>query len=230
MCYILSVSASKLEEIRCPCGEIFEAELWNAINASDDPELKEELLAGEINVVCCPVCGQLFYAEHFLLYQDSAAEILAFIYPSSFISQASHCMARMQEDFGRAMAELPEASRISYEPILLFGLDTLVELIHEENEELDEVSILQYAARKLHLSLIWLHPSLSRPLQIPRLLPIANKKNATLREQIIAGLSCLLEYNTHLSRYRKFLETVNRNKQWKLDKQLVKKKLNLKSH
>ena len=83
------MSTAKLEQIRCPCGEGFEADLYNSINAEDDPDLKESLVCGEINVVCCPKCSQIFYAEHFVLYHDPSVELIAFVYPF----QPSHAIS-----------------------------------------------------------------------------------------------------------------------------------------
>ena len=34
-------------EIKCDCGEKFEAEVWKAVNIFDDPDLKEVVLSGQ---------------------------------------------------------------------------------------------------------------------------------------------------------------------------------------
>ncbi len=216
------MSLSKLEEIRCPCGEVFEAELWNAINSSEDPELKDALLNGEINVVCCPACGEIFYAEHFLLYHDADSELLAFVYPSSFAPHASYWAGKMEDDFRRAMEEMTQETKITYKPILLFGLDSLVSLIHEDEEESDEVTILEYIAKDLELSLVHLHPALARPHQLLRVLPRLPRKKGALRDEVIDGLRRLLEYNKNLSRYRKLLGDIENDSHWTLDNTIVK--------
>ncbi|MHB9154155.1 MAG: CpXC domain-containing protein [Endomicrobiales bacterium] len=216
------MSLRKLEEIRCPCGEAFEAELWSAINAAEDPELKEALECGEINVVCCPSCSEIFYAEHFLLYHDSTIELLAFVYPSSFAEQAAHWKTKMREDFERAREQTAPDQAFDYDPLLIFGLDSLVDLIHAEEEESDEVCILEYIAKDLGLSLLYLRPSLARPQQLPRLLPFVPAKNGDLREEIIEGIKRLLSHNEHLTHYQKLLRTIERNRDWKLDKNLLK--------
>lgn len=215
---------SKLEEITCPCGEKFEAELWNAINAVEDPELKEALISGEINVVCCPACGEIFYAEHFLLYHDSRNEIIAFVYPSSFQHQATYWAEKMRRDFETAVAELMPEERVDYEPVLLFGLDSLADLLRAEDEEGDEVTILEHVASDLKLKLINLKPSLARPMRMPRVIPCCGgAKSDDMREEIMDGLRKLLKHNTNLEAYRKLLDSIERNKNWKLDKKLLKK-------
>ncbi len=216
------MSLSKLEEIRCPCGEAFEAELWNAINALEDPELKEALVGGEINVVCCPSCNQIFYAEHFILYQDPSSELLAFVYPSSFADKADYWEARMADDFQRAMEEIAPDEKLCYKPILLFGLDALVEIIHADDAEVDEVAIVEYLAQELGLSLISLHPSLARPRKLPKLLPRLPVKSGNIREEIIAGLKKVLHRNQHLEIYKRLLDSIESDKGWTLEKKLIK--------
>lgn len=215
------MSFAKLEEIQCPCGEVFEAELWNAINAAEEPELKETLLCGEINVVCCPACGQIFYAEHFILYHDSPNEIIAFIYPKSFASQKTHWAAKMRKDFEAAIADLSE-EKIDYEPMLFFGLDEFTEIARAEEADADEVCILEYCAKDLGLELIRLKPSLARDLQLPKVLPKIKQKNGDLREEILAGLDRLLKHNEHLSSYNRIRHLIEHNKNWHLDKKYIR--------
>jgi hypothetical protein len=217
------MSLSKLEEIVCPCGETFEAELWNAINPEEDPELKEVLLSGEVNIVCCPACGQIFYAEHFILYHDVPNEVLAFVYPTSFAQQATICAEKMNEDFQRAMGGLEQEKKLTYKPILLFGLDSLVDMIKVEEAISDEVSILQYSADELGISLLRMAPHAAREKQLPRVLPYVRDNDGDLREEIMLGLRKLLDYNENLSYYRALLESIESNVNWTLDRELFLK-------
>lgn len=218
------MSFSKLEEIKCQCGEVFEAELWNAINVVEDPELKDALLAGEINIVCCPACGQILYAEHFILYHDPRHELIAFVYPLSFADRKEHWERKMREDFEQATKDLLAEEVITYEPVLLFGLDALYDIVRTEEEDLDEIAILEYCAKDLGLSLIHLKPSLSRPLHIPMVIPRKHIKGAMPREEILAGLDVLLEYNERLTCFDRLRHLIEHNKDWELDKKLVKEK------
>jgi len=217
------MSFAKLEEIQCPCGEAFEAELWNAINAQEDPELKEAMIGGEINVVCCPACHEIFYAEHFILYHDSASEIIAFVYPTSFAPQATYWASKMKEDFKTALKDMDPGEIIDYEPMLFFGLDTLAELVRAEEEDTDEISILEHCAKDLGLTIIRLKPSLVRPLQMPRVLPRFAVKSGDLRDEVLAGLDRLLKYNGNLSCFNRIRHLIEHNKAWRLDKELIKK-------
>jgi hypothetical protein len=218
------MSTAKLEEICCPCGEIFEAELWNSIDVKRNPELKEMLIAGEINVVCCPACHEIFYAEHFILYHDPDDELLAFVYPLSFANQYSYWKQKMNEDFSKAMDAFPEEEKINYEPVLLFGLNSLVQIINRDTEEKDEVAILRHMAEELGLSTINLKPSLTRMKNMPRLLPRIKHKGKTERKDILAGLKKLLGHNKNLTLYRDLCDEIEKNKDWGLEDKLIVKK------
>ena len=223
------MSLSKLEVVKCPCGETFEAELWNSINVNQDPELKEALLAGEINVVCCPGCHEIFYAEHFILYQDSLSELLAFVYPLSFSEQRAYWTSRMNEDFQKAVGAFDEDKRIDYKPVILFGLDELVEIINTEEELNDEISILKYIAQDLGISTMMLHPSLARPRNVPKVIPRVKIKDGCMREEIIGGINKLLSHNRNLIHYKKLLESIEKDRKWSLDKSLIKEPAKKKS-
>ena len=217
------MSMQKLEKIICPCGREFEAELWNAINVTEDTDLKDLAIAGEVNVVCCPECGTIFYAEHFLLYQDNDNEILAFVYPREFEKEAGHWHKKMEIDFKHAMSALETDKRLKYKPLLIFGMDFLVELIRNDEDENDEVSILNYVHKEIGVRLIQLHPSLTRELQLVKLLPYVPAAGAPLREQVLAGLEKLIAYNPHLVKYRENFGQIKSNKNWALDASAIKK-------
>jgi hypothetical protein len=213
----------KLEKIICPCGMEFEAELWNAINVSEDSGLKELVIAGEVNVVCCPGCSAMFYAEHFLLYQDNVNEILTFVYPREFEKEAGHWHKKMELDFQRAMSALESDKRLQYKPLLLFGLDSLVELIRTDEDENDEVAILKYVYKEIGVHLLHLHPSVTRSFQLVKVLPYVPSAGAPLRETVLSGLEKLLKYNANLVRYKENMELIKSDKKWTLDGSAIKK-------
>jgi hypothetical protein len=213
---------SKLEEIACPCGEVFEAELWNSIDASSDPELKEALVSGEINVVCCPRCREIFHAEHFVLYHDSQNGILAFVYPSGFVAQKEHWRKKMAADFKRAVDGLPPGQSIDYEPVLLFGLDDLVELIREDDEANDESKILEYIAEDIGVGIVYLDPCKARAKKMPKIIPHSGKSADISRAEVLGGLKFLLQENPNLEYYRKLCDRVENDRAWCLDKKLIK--------
>ncbi|MCB4790559.1 MAG: CpXC domain-containing protein [Elusimicrobia bacterium] len=218
------MSLSKLEEVKCPCGEVFEAELWNSIEVAKDPDLKEQLLGGEINIVCCPECHQIFYAEHFILYLDTQNEIIAFVYPLSFSKRRDYWKSKMEKDFEKVMDQFVPEDRLDYKPELLFGLDSLVNLIHENDQASDEAAVLFYSAESLGLSLIELRPCLARLNGMPRTIPLLKSKNDDIRSEALQGLARLLKHNDRLTCYKKFYDQIQSDPNWALKKELIKPK------
>jgi hypothetical protein len=148
------MTISNTEKIKCPQGHLFDASLLSAISVADNPELKEALIASEINLVSCPVCGEMFFAERFILYHDTENELIAFIYPLSFQDQAAQCKSKMKKEFELALVNFEERRKINYEPILLFGIEDLVLLLRSQQNIEDEEAILKYAAPKLSLKIV----------------------------------------------------------------------------
>jgi hypothetical protein len=105
--------------------------------------------------------------------------------------------------------------------VLLFGLDSLADLIRVQEAEKDEIGILEYLSDELGLSLLHLIPSAARERQLLRVLPSLPQAAGDQRTAIIEGLRCLLDHNENLSAYRKIFETIQGNEGWVLDKSIV---------
>src|SRR5579872_7474332 len=93
------------------CGEEFRATVWTAIHAKEDSELKDLLWGGELNLLICPHCGQVFFYEHFLLYQDPAEEILAYVYPEREETNRTELEKMVLRGFEEAQQEFEKAKR-----------------------------------------------------------------------------------------------------------------------
>ena len=206
------MTISNIEKIKCPQGHLFEASLVSAISVADNPELKEALIAGEINIVSCPVCGEMFFAECFILYHDSENELIAFVYPLSFQEQAAQCKAKMKKEFELALANFEERRKINYEPILLFGIEDLVLLLRSEQSSEDEESILKYIAPKLSLKIVKISPNLSRRLGIPKLLPMPKGLKELEVKALTESLQTLVKYNPNLLHYAELLEKISKRR------------------
>jgi len=201
------------QEITCPCGYAFEAELLSAVSVSENPELKEAMLAGEINLVQCPHCGAMFYAENFILYHDRQNELIAFVYPLSFQNHAARCRDNMQKDFKTAAAAFGENQKIDYEPLLIFGIEDLVLMLKNEQDIEDEEAILKHTAKKLGIEILPISPSLARKLGLPKIFPVLKDKKEFSAESIIPALKILTDSNPNLvnyaSIYQKFLKNAS---------------------
>jgi hypothetical protein len=206
------MTISNIEKIKCPQGHIFEASLLSAISVADNPELKEALIAGEINLVSCPVCGEMFFAECFILYHDTENELIAFVYPLSFQEQAAQCKTKMKKEFELALANFEERRKINYKPILLFGIEDLVLLLRSEQNIEDEEAILKYIAPKLSLKIVKISPYLSRKFGIPKLLPIPKGLKEVDTRSLTESLQILVKYNPNLLYYIELLEKISKHR------------------
>ena len=65
-----------MHEIACPfCGREQAVELWDALVADEDPDLREALLAGRINRVECAGCRKGFRVDLPLIYRDREQDL-----------------------------------------------------------------------------------------------------------------------------------------------------------
>jgi hypothetical protein len=136
------VSAHNEIDVTCPeCDNKFKGIIWTAINAKEDPELKELLLGGELNILMCPECAHTFFYEHFLLYQDPLLNLVAYVYPPDEEDQREELEILMQRGFKEAQETFDPKDRLPYGPQLFFGLDRLIEKIRVEEERLLEEEV-----------------------------------------------------------------------------------------
>jgi hypothetical protein len=74
----------KTYEICCPdCGRAQQVELYESINVSEAPELKEQLLQNQVNTVACEACEFNFRVEKPLLYHDSERGFMVYWIPAT---------------------------------------------------------------------------------------------------------------------------------------------------
>jgi hypothetical protein len=198
------------QDVKCPCGEEFEAELFAAVNAQREPELKDAVLAGQLNVVECSMCRRLIYAERFVLYHDPAAELLAFVYPADFQAEEARWKAKTEEDFAAAASAQKPEERLPYRPMTLFGLDALAARLSKEQEQADQGQVAELLAEGLALRLLRLKPSLARSQDLPPVLVLA-KEEEDPRRALKRGLERLLLANDRLTVYAALRDRLSRD-------------------
>lgn len=171
------------------------AEIWSSINTQVDPELKDILLGGELNLIECAACRKVFYAEQFLLYHDPANELMAFVYPFSHREEKEAWEEKTKMDFSQ--------SDYTYPAVSLFGLDELVRLVEAEDEAEIQSEIVAHMAPDDNLAIKRLRPSVARRYSAPRVIPYV-KTPSTSRENLLAALGKIQEKNDRLSVYVAF--------------------------
>lgn len=196
------------------CAEEFTGTIWTAVHAQEDPELKDILLGGELNILMCPKCSRAAYQDHFVLYQDPAAELIAYIYPPNQAVEADFLHKAMRTSFLDAQQVYPLKERKEYEPILVFGLETFVEMMHEEESRAEQSQIAEAICKEQKIPYLLLRPSKARSLGLLRVLPVQGEARKADRQSVLAGLEKLLAVNPELDFYAALRSTIQKNKNW----------------
>ena len=78
------MSNHRLYPIACPrCKASQEVELYESINVKEQPELKQALMANQLNAVTCPGCQFQFRVDKNLLYSDPDRRLLIYWIPAN---------------------------------------------------------------------------------------------------------------------------------------------------
>lgn len=76
------MSEGRTIAVRCPnCQAEDTAEIWESVNASLNPELKDALLKGSLNTFVCHTCGTKVLVPIAFLYHDMERRICIQYYP-----------------------------------------------------------------------------------------------------------------------------------------------------
>lgn len=78
------MSINSNETIKCPqCHQLSDINIWHSITVSDSEDLKKDLLAGKINMFCCPSCSLKALVPTPLLYHDEEKSLMISFSPCS---------------------------------------------------------------------------------------------------------------------------------------------------
>jgi len=204
-------------DITCPqCGEEFKGVVWTAIHANQDPELRDLLLGGEINLLMCPECSHVAYQDHFILFQDPAAELIAYIYPMSHQADEDFLRTATVANFKEAQAVYPPKDQKDYDPLLVFGLETFVKMMQAEDLLAAQSQIAQALCKENGIPFTMLRPYEARRLRTMRVLPTSVPTNKPTRADVLAGLEKLLTLNPTLDLYSKLCTRIQEDPGWKI--------------
>lgn len=128
--------------IHCPkCSHEQVTELYESINVQLSPELKQALLANQLNVVTCEDCGLSFRVDKTLLYNDPAKGLMIYLIPTP----EGH-FDQGERLFAESLKRLSEALPAGFNPpgvSLVFNRFELVERIFLFDAGLNE-RIIEY--------------------------------------------------------------------------------------
>jgi hypothetical protein len=203
------------QEIACVhCQHPNAVEVWSAINIKEDPELKDLLLGGEINMAECVSCKEIFYAEHFLLYHDPEAELMAFVYPHDYASEKDRWREKTAADFALSQGTLPQEDQLNYPPLTMFGLDSLAFQVEDEEEMDVQGEIVSLLARDAGLGVHKVRASVAREMKIPRVLPYVMGSGKISRDAVVAALDKIKAMNDRLTVYHTLEERIRQDPAW----------------
>lgn len=130
---------TKVRQIRveCPeCSQSQETEAWESLNVTVDPDAKEELLAGKINLFRCRQCGYETHLDCPLLYHDMERQFQVWYVP--FGSLEDEEVFKELTDDGRLAFELPNEAPFDLAKLvpeymehthIVFDMDELVRYV-----------------------------------------------------------------------------------------------------
>ena len=128
------MSVSEKHNITCRCGKKFEWDIWSSVNVTKDPDLKDLLFDGLLNVVVCPFCGDLFYYENFILYHDEKKHYLFYVYNHDCAESKVDLVKKAKYDCEFVNQKADKKIFVGYKIEVFFGLDELVEFLRREEE------------------------------------------------------------------------------------------------
>jgi hypothetical protein len=138
--------------IPCPnCGHRFVAQVQSILDVGEQPELKEDLLAGRLNVVRCPQCGTGGLLSTPLIYHDPDKELLIALAPSEMNMSADEQEQLVGSLVNAVMNNTPAEKRKSYffQPKTVLSYDSLFDIILEAEGFSREVLEAQRARLQL---------------------------------------------------------------------------------
>ncbi len=122
-------------EFQCECGAIFKAKLWESVNVTKNPELRQLVLDGELNMIVCPECNVAERIEKVFLYHDMERGILMFVYPEGKAEE----WKSEDQDAIKQVTQFLESLRgeggVTSEVKVVFGLEALRDIIAAQSAE-----------------------------------------------------------------------------------------------
>ncbi len=161
-------SIKSQETLTCPNGcEPFDADRWSFVNVTQNPELKDAVLGGELNLVCCPHCSTFFHADTDFIYLDEQGSLLVFVFSDKNRKDKGDLLAKMQRDYALLKDTLFKQLKLDFGPMCVFGLEELKEVVEQEQQRTDESEAVAAAAAALGLKVARLKPDWARERGFP---------------------------------------------------------------
>jgi len=86
------MSRSTTQTLTCPCGEVFNNQIFEYVNVATDLQLQYTVLAGLLNVSSCPACGRRAAISRPFIYSDPAHNLLAYVHPRNDVPEEARLL------------------------------------------------------------------------------------------------------------------------------------------
>ncbi len=121
-------------QINCPqCGTSYAAEVHQIIDVGRQPELKQMLLSGQLNVAQCPSCGAAGQIASAMIYHDPAHELFMVYIPQELPMDQMQREAYVGQLTRAIMDSTPAEQRRAYmfQPQNVLSMQTFMENVLE---------------------------------------------------------------------------------------------------
>jgi S-methylmethionine-dependent homocysteine/selenocysteine methylase len=115
------------KNIKCNCGNDVEIVVYDSVNVTLDPKLKEAVVNRKINSFKCSKCGLKAEISYKFLYHDMDNKKMIWCYPKYEKDNAEN-IKKMLIETAKNVAEAAGVKKYQ-EPNLVFGYDELLKLI-----------------------------------------------------------------------------------------------------
>lgn len=121
-------------QLTCPaCQTGYPAEVHQIVDANQNPELKEALLGGYLNVARCPACGSVTQISGPILFHDPGHELFMVHVPMEMGLSHQEQEQMIGQLIQRAMDSIPPEQRRGYmlQPQTVLSMQTFIEKVFE---------------------------------------------------------------------------------------------------
>src|SRR3954471_9232902 len=148
----MSAPAPQVIQLACPsCRTPMRAQVFTVIDVGVQPELKNYLLAGQLNVAVCPNCGTPAMIAAPLIYHDPAKQLFLIHFPQQLNARPEEWERFIGDATSLIMRELPQETPKGYllAPRRFLTLNSLLDTILEADGISREVIEAQRARVEL---------------------------------------------------------------------------------
>lgn len=130
--------ASKQEWINTTCPKCSSAQTFYAykvVDVVEDPEIKEKLFQGELNVFSCVQCGTRLHYDEYLVYSDSTQGLIVNVFSKDYERNERELV---QKIFAEVESWVPDEALPNF---IVFGYQNLARIIALMEKRLKEMGL-----------------------------------------------------------------------------------------